>query len=142
MDMIAERHHCPANLVLSVTDFLADQMVDRKEWRQALESAAFQTPCWRPESATRTQRERNEIFLSATIQLVQRNLDHFTALAHGLMHQTGLPLLVSFDECQMTSLKNTWGETLGALGAAGAISMTIGREPFLQPVAGSRIALD
>jgi Type III restriction enzyme, res subunit/HNH endonuclease len=116
------------SLALSPGKNLRDQLGSPDRWTRALRRykvAMKREPqiatVDRPKAGTRCQFNPNgEAFLSATIQLVQNNMEDFTAWADSERHRTGLPLLVFIDECHSSSDENDWGKIVPALTAAGA----------------------
>lgn len=110
------------SLALSPNELLRDQLGDARRWLTALERYSVNaTP--RINTITKPKKKFNpnrEAFLSATIQLVQANLDLFQDWVESEVHRTGLPVLVFIDECHSTSDGNEWGKIVPVLVQAGA----------------------
>jgi Type III restriction enzyme, res subunit len=121
MDLWLRNEIC-CTLVLSVNRALADQMCEATEWEAAIRLAEMDvTPkIRRLEFPTINPTANGEMFLSATIQLVQHNIEIFADWIRMMVRQTGRPVLVVFDECHLTSLTNTWGQVCQMLVDAGA----------------------
>jgi hypothetical protein len=116
------------SLALSPGENLRDQLGSPARWDTALRRykvAMKRDPqiatIDRPKAGIRCKFNPNgEAFLSATIQLVQNNLDDFAAWVESEVHRTGLPVLVFIDECHSSSAQNEWGKIVPGLTSAGA----------------------
>jgi superfamily II DNA or RNA helicase len=116
-----------AALALSPGEILRDQLSDTGRWDAAyqrygvvLKSAPRIATILKPKAR---YNPNGEAFLSATIQLVQTNLDQvggFADWVESQVHRTGLPLVVYVDECHSSSSENEWGKIVPALADAGA----------------------
>lgn len=113
-----------AALALSPGEILRDQLSDTTRWDDAYKryGVALKTPP--PITTVLKPKARfnpnGEAFLSATIQLVQVNLQLFTDWVDTEVHRTGLPVVVFIDECHSSSSENEWGKIVPALVEAGA----------------------
>lgn len=113
-----------AALALSPGEILRDQLSDAGRWDAAykrygviLKSAPRIATILKPKVRYNSN---GEAFLSATIQLVQTNLQDFADWVESEVHRTGLPVVVFIDECHSSSSENEWGKIVPALIAAGA----------------------
>ena len=116
------------SLALSPGENLRDQLGSAARWSLAfrrykvtLKAQPQIATIDRPKAGIRCKFNPNgEAFLSATIQLVQNNLDDFAAWVESEVHRTCLPVLVFIDECHSSSDRNEWGKIVPALTDAGA----------------------
>lgn len=116
------------SLALSPGENLRDQLGSPARWsgafrryKVAMKRESQIATIDRPKAGIRCKFNPNgEAFLSATIQLVQNNMDDFAAWIESEVHRTGLPVLVFIDECHSSSEQNEWGKVVPALTDAGA----------------------
>jgi len=115
-------------LVLSPAIGLRDQMGRLWRWNLALKryGVHVRAPMRivtidRPKAGQLCKFNPNgEVFLSATIHLVQQNLDLFTDWVRDEVRRTDRPVLVFIDEGHTASTANEWGKIVPALTEAGA----------------------
>jgi hypothetical protein len=111
-------------LGLSPGELLRDQLADAARWNTAIERYGITlkrklkiTKYLKPKQKLNAN---GEAFVSATIQLVLKNLQDVVDWVDAQVHQTGLPVLVCVDECHSSSTDNEWGTIVPALCDAGA----------------------
>jgi hypothetical protein len=129
-----ERGLITCSLVLSPTGFLVKQSVKADKWRQCLnrfstnwlEANGFPALSFQPRYAQLRKlkvrpNSNGEHLLSATVQLVDRNVDIFGEWVESVRHETGRPVAVFMDESHTGSETNRWGATLAHLAREGAL---------------------
>jgi len=131
--MIDEGQACTA-LVLSPNTTLRDQMTDAAKLGEMF---GLLQPDFEPRFKTFTMRNvaprpnaNGEWLISASIQLVQRNLDVFGQWVESEANRTGKPVLVYIDESHTGSTRNTWGGVAAALARHGAIIILLTATPY------------
>lgn len=111
-------------LALSPNEILREQLADSNRWNEALLRYRIKPksdPCIAVLPRVKVRPNSNgEMFLSATIQLVQANLDIFAQWVEYESRRTGLPPLVWCDEAHAQSDTNAWGSVPQTLAEAGA----------------------
>lgn len=110
-------------LALSPNVLLRDQLGDRKNWNEAAARYSLDVSQLKIKTLERLEVRPNangEMFLSATMQMVERNVDIFAEFVESVLHGTGQRLLVFIDEAHTGSDDNNWGAAGEQLVAAGA----------------------
>lgn len=113
-------------LALSPNEFLRDQLGSTSKWNEA--TARYHIHTKQPPTLAKVlQRvsvrpnKNGEMFLSATIQLIQRNLDAvYVPWVEDEIRRTGLRPTVWLDESHLSSMGNEYGQVVVRLSRAGA----------------------
>lgn len=109
----------PCSLVLSPNGLLKWQIADTARWKGMLQR--YDVKLSKPPQVTQLHRPvvrpnaNGEVLLSATMQLIQRNVDIFGAWVESERHRTGLPVVVFIDESHTGSETNEWGRAVEVL---------------------------
>lgn len=112
-------------LALSPNEYLRDQLGSTSKWNEATARYDIHTKS-DPKTAKILKRlgvrpnANGEMFLSATVQLVQKNLEVYEAWVRHVIHTTGLRPAIWLDESHTSSTANEWGQVVARLTAAGA----------------------
>lgn len=114
----------PAALALSPNVTLRDQLADPDKWKAAMTRYAIDqaVKIRNLKEAVVRPTANGEMFLSATVQLIERNMDVFAGdrgWVEHVKHTTGRAPLIFVDECHTGSEDNRWGalaEEFAALG--------------------------
>lgn len=122
--LLYETGEVGCTLALSPNVVLMEQLASSQKWREAIGRYRIKLKK-DPRIATLTRNRvrpnsNGEVFLSTTMQLVEKNLDSFAAWIESQVHKTGLPTLVFVDECHTGSEDNKWGDAARQLADAGA----------------------
>ncbi|MPZ13961.1 MAG: hypothetical protein GEU73_05990 [Chloroflexi bacterium] len=122
----------PCALALSPNVVLAAQLSNAKKWNEAVVRYAIDAPDLRIRTLSHLEVRPNangELFLSATIQLVQRNIDFFCDWIESVLTLTGRRVIVFVDESHTGSDVNDWGDAVAELVKAGARAMLLTATP-------------
>lgn len=121
-------------LVLSPSSLLRDQIVNKEKVEAMLDryDAAFDGRVVYGTTTVPTPKPdvNGEWLLSATTQLIQRNLDVFGAWVRSVHDRTGKRVVVYIDEAHTGSTKNKWGEVARVLQEYGAIIVLLTATPY------------
>lgn len=122
--MLQEDGLVSCSLALSPNATLRDQFASASKWNDALrryEMGPKKQPVISTVDRPKARPNANgEVFLSATMQLVERNVSLFAEWVESERHRTGLPVLVFVDECHTGSESNSWGKAVEKLVSWGA----------------------
>lgn len=113
----------PVALALSPGLVLRNQLADKKRWNEAIIRYGFdltKVPIRTLDYPEAYPNGNGECFLSATIQLVARNIDVFRKWVSWVIRETGKPPIIFIDECHTGSEENSWGALAEELMAEGA----------------------
>lgn len=111
------------SVILSPTAYLRDQIVNADKllpsllryrlYRSDIKYAAIKT-------LSVNYAANGECLFSATMQLVQNNVEHFAQWIDAMVQRTRLPVLVYIDETHTSTHTNNWGAAMNRLEASGA----------------------
>lgn len=112
-----------AAFALSPNVILRDQLDDIEKWSECVDRYGLPRDIKRRKITHLETRytANGEIFLSATIQLICRNVDHFAMWTESQLAVTGKPPLFFIDECHTSSDRNRWGDAAKRLADQGAL---------------------
>jgi superfamily II DNA or RNA helicase len=122
-----------AAMVLSPNNFLRNQVVIPEKIQEMLEryDATFGNVSYGLTLAPVANPNVNgERLLSATIQVVQRNLDIFGQWVNSVYHRTGKRAAIYIDEAHTGSQSNEWGKVARVLSEYGAIIILLTATPY------------
>jgi superfamily II DNA or RNA helicase len=112
------------SLALSPDKDLRDQLTSATKWRDFMTLAEVtmkgSLPLATLDRIKIRPRSNGELFLSTTMQLVQKNVDDFAEWVEYETHLSGLPVLIFVDECHTGSEDNQWGDATMRLAEVGA----------------------
>lgn len=122
-----------AALVLSPNKILRNQMTSPKKFNPMLERYGIKIPGLKINTLKSNPvgfTKNGEMFVSATIQLVNENIGAFEQWVEQQIQTTGLPPVVFVDEAHTGSEENTFGEAVKRLVAAGARAVLLTATPI------------